>query len=81
MSARGALRPTGGMLHRAEQAGRGGSREPERGGRGSEGDDGVPTVDVGDPAARPRLKRLESGRSTDARGPIMPPHSVAARGR
>lgn len=52
------------MLHRAEQAGRGGSREPERGERESEGDVGVPTVDVGDPAARPRVTR---GWSQDAR--------------
>lgn len=64
VSARGASRPTGSMLHRAEQAGRGGSREPERGERESEGDDGVPTVDVGDPASRPRLTR---GWSQDAR--------------
>lgn len=34
----------------------------KRSGRGAEGDSGVPTVDAGDPAARLREKRLESGR-------------------
>lgn len=80
-SMRGHSRPAGRMLRKSRQGGKGWSRGPERGRRGVEGDDGVPTVGPGDPAARPRERGMKSQDLATGEQGAVTPYSAPATGR